>query len=135
MAEQTEAACLLQTGASYGRRLGLRSPGGALVFAGFKRGAFPLYRDDEPIYHFDLEGRWQRAFVDGVHFLKGLDATVRAVDRGREGAGMVLRRRTLEAPEVEALDEAIRQDCRDLIGGLEGGDLALLPPPAGARMI
>src|SRR6202041_2646641 len=62
----TEAACLLEQGATYHRRIGFEpvaSPGDP-VFAGFKPGAFSLYFGDAPIYHFDLEGRWQRAFVD-----------------------------------------------------------------------
>ena len=99
----TEAACLLEQGASYRRRIGLKpiaAPGDP-IFAGFKHGAFSLYFGDAPIYHFDLEGRWQRAFVDGTHYLKGLDATVHAIDRVREGPNLVLKRRTLADAEAE----------------------------------
>ena len=60
MAEQTEAACLLQTGAMYGRRVLLRPGSGDPIFAGFRPGVFSLYFGDDPIYHFDREGRWQR---------------------------------------------------------------------------
>ena len=74
MAQTSEAACLLQTGAQYTRRLGLRDGSGRLVFAGQKRGVFSLYFDDELICHFDLEGRWQRAYVAGLHYRKALDA-------------------------------------------------------------
>ena len=93
----TEAACLLEQGASYRRRIGFETVGtpGDPIFAGFKPGAFSLYFGDAPIYHFDLEGRWQRAFVDGMHYLKGLDATVHAIDRVREGPNLVLKRRNL----------------------------------------
>ena len=116
MAETTEAACLLQTGRLYLERLGLRDIGGPHFppppppLAGFKSGAFSLYYDDAPIYHFDLEGRWQRAFVDGLHYLKGLDTRVQAIDRPREGANMVLRRRTSPFAEAADLDaQRIRQ--------------------------
>ena len=89
---RTEAACLLEPGALYRRRIGLEPAigDGPLVFAGFKQGAFSLYFGDAPIYHFDLEGRWQRAFVDGLHYLKGLDADIHAIDRVREGPNLVL---------------------------------------------
>src|SRR5262249_27777461 len=86
-APQSEAACLLHSGALYRTRLGLVPAGdaAAMVFLGFKKGAFSIYFDDAPIYHFDLEGRWQRAFIEPTHYLKSLDTTVHAVDRVREG--------------------------------------------------
>ena len=55
------------------------------VLAGVKAGGVSLYFGDDPIYHFDLDGRWQRAFLGGLHYLKGLDATVRSIGRDREG--------------------------------------------------
>ena len=84
---QTEAACLLQSGALYRRRVGLVpiSERAEMVFAGFKRGAFSLYFGDAPIYHFDLEGRWQRAYLEPTHYLKSLDTRVQMIDRVREG--------------------------------------------------
>ncbi len=102
----TEAACLLEQGALYGRRIGLKPlvADGDPIFAGFKQGAFSLYFGDAPIFHFDLEGRWQRAFVDGTHYLKGLDATIHAIDRVREGPNLVLKRRTLTLVEADGLD-------------------------------
>src|SRR5277367_999426 len=106
----TEAACLLEQGASYRRRIGLkpRATSGDPIFAGFKPGAFSLYFGDAPIYHFDLEGRWQRAFVEGTHYLKGLDATVHAIDRVREGPNLVLKRRTLADAKADEVDERVR---------------------------
>ena len=62
MAHQTEAACLLDSGAIYWKRAGMHPGEGDPIFAGFKRGAFSLYFGDAPIYHFDLEGRWQRTW-------------------------------------------------------------------------
>ena len=68
--QPTEAACLLQGGALVLHRVGLlpSSDSADLLFAGFKKGAFSLYFGDQPIYHFDLEGRWQCAFIDGSHY-------------------------------------------------------------------
>src|SRR5690349_20156876 len=116
MAAQTEAACLLQSGALYTRRAGFEGHESTTspVFLGVKHGAFSLYFGDAPIYHFDLEGRWQRAYVDGTHYPKGLDTAVRSVDREREGANLVLKRRTLSYAESADLDASIRQVAIDL---------------------
>lgn len=128
MAEQTEAACLLQSGNAYRRRLGLREGSDALVFAGFKPGSFSLYFDDEPYYHFDLEGRWQRALIGGVHYLKALDASAEAIERVREGGNLVLHRRTLPFGEARLLDDRIRTTALDLLEGLANGRLEPVAP-------
>jgi hypothetical protein len=135
MAQTTEAACLLQTGAQYTRRLGLRSTSGDVTFAGLKRGAFSLYFGDEPYFHTDLEGRWQRAFIAGVHYRKALDGTIDAIDRVREGANLVLRRRSPSFAEAADLDAAIRGMALDLIERVDAGRLDLLAPPAGVAAI
>ncbi len=130
MSQTTEAACLLQSGSMYFRRIGLKARSGDVIFAGIKPGAVSLYFGDEPIYHFDLEGRWQRAFVDGMHYLKGLDGSVRSVGREREAGGMVLRRGTLPYAEAVDLDASIRSTALGLIDDLDAGNFeVLLPPP------
>src|SRR6516162_2921174 len=129
MAQQTEAACLLETGAMYGKRLLLCPPSGVPIFAGFRPGVFSLYFGDAPIYHFDREGRWQRAFVGGTHYLKGLDATVQAIDRVREGENLVLKRRTLGYAESSDLDAQVRTAALDLLDKLNTGRLESLAPP------
>lgn len=134
MAHVTEAACLLQSGALYTRRIGLRRESGAVVFAGFKHGAFSVYFDDEPIYHFDLEGRWQRAFLGGVHFLKALDTHVEALERIREGTSLVLHRRQLPFAEASDLDASVRQMALDLLGNLAAGQFATIPPESAAPL-
>ncbi len=88
-------------------RIALRAPSEDPIFAGFKQAAFSLYYGDAPIFHFDLEGRWQRAFVEGIHYLKGLDTTVQAIDRVREGENLVL-----EAADAAALLEASATSTR-----------------------
>ena len=103
MTPQTEAACLLDTGALYHERVGLLPEAGDPIFAGFKRAAFSLYYGDSPIFHFDLEGRWQRAFVEGIHYLKALDTTVQAIDRVRVEKNLVLRRKVLGFAEASRL--------------------------------
>lgn len=128
----TEAACLVEQGASYRRRVGFKpvvSPGDP-IFAGFKQGAFSLYFGDAPIYHFDLEGRWQRAFVDGTHFLKGLDAAVHAIERVREGPNLVLKCRLLAADQVEDLDERICSTVLELMDKLASDTLGRVEPPS-----
>jgi hypothetical protein len=133
MTQTTEAACLLQSGSMYQRRLGLRTPSGEVIFAGVKPGGVSIYFGDAPIYHFDLDGRWQRAFVDGTHYLKGLDATVRSIDRGRESGAMVLRRETLTYAASVDLDASIRSVALGLIDDLDSGRLEVLPTSAKAR--
>ena len=130
---RTEAACLLETGALYRTRIGLEPSGGdgPLVFAGVKPGAFSLYFGDEPIYHFDLEGRWQRAYIDGIHYLKGLDAEIHAIDRVREGPNLVLHRRKLGFGESTDLDARLRSVALDLIAALGNGRFRQLGPPDG----
>ena len=133
MAQLTEAACLLQSGAMYPRRIGLRTRSGADIFAGVKPGGVSVYFGDSPIYHFDLDGRWQRAFVGEAHFLKGLDSIVHSIDREREGIAMVLRRRTLPFGQAVDLDASIRTMALDLIDDLDSGSLEFVPVPDRAR--
>src|SRR5437764_7578371 len=129
---RTEAACLLEQGALYRRRIGLEpvARAGEAIFAGFKHGAFSVYFGDAPIYHFDLEGRWQRAFVDGLHYLKGLDAVVQVIDRVREGPNLVLKRRTLDSAEAIDFDAQVRTVASELISDLDTGRLRRREPPA-----
>jgi hypothetical protein len=134
MAESTEAACLLHSGALYPLRRGYLPSTGDPIFIGVKQGAFSIYFGDEPIYHFDLEGRWQRAFINGLHFLKGLDTTIQALDRVREGENLVLQRRTLGAVEATNLDEQIRNMAIELRNRL-GSSLRPLDPPDGVRAL
>lgn len=133
MAEQSEAACLLETGALYRKRIGLVTMAnpGDLTFAGFKHGAFSLYFGDEPIFHFDRDGRWQRAFIENLHFLKGLDGSVHRIERRRDGGNMILRRTRLAPDEVDALDERIREVALNLREDLDEGLLRRLEPPMG----
>ncbi len=125
MPEQTEAACLLTAGTAYRKRLLLHPGSGGEVFIGVKAGGFSLYRGDEPIFHFDFEGRWQRSFVDGTHYLKGLDTSIRSVERVREGETLVLRRRTLSEAALSDLDVQMRHQLLDLLDILDRGDFRL----------
>jgi hypothetical protein len=135
MASQTEAACLLESGALYTKRIMLRSISSDPIFAGVKQGAFSLYYGDAPIYHFDLDGRWQRAFLAGTHYLKGLDTTVQSIDRVREGPNLVLKRRTLSFAEAADLDAAIRSAALDLLDALGSGKFDQVPPPPRAKAL
>lgn len=118
--QRTEAECLLEQGALYGKRVGLRRDGQPMIFAGFKQGVFSLYFGDEPIFHFDLDGRWQHAFLRGRHYLKRLDAAIQEIDRVREGSNLVLRRRFLDRDEAGRLDEEIRSAATTLLESLDG---------------
>jgi len=135
MAHQTEAACLFDTGVLYGRRILLQPEAGDPVFAGFKPGAFSIYFGDAPIFHFDREGRWVRAYVDGLHYLKGLDATVQTIDRVREGGNLVLKRKTLSFAEASDIDALVRSTALDLVASLTDGRFAISgAPPKGAPL-
>jgi hypothetical protein len=135
MAQTTEAACLLQSGAMYPRRIGFQRSNGEDILVGVKPGGVSLYFGDAPIYHFDLDGRWQRAFIDGVHYLKGLDTAVQSIDREREAGRMVLRRKTLPFGQAVDLDASIRSVGLDLIDDLDSDRLRILEPPSGVKLL
>ncbi len=128
MAESSEAECLLRTGALYTKRIGLRQPDGQLIFVGVKRGAFSIYVADEPIYHFDLDGRWQRAYLDGDHYRKSLDQSVDLIGRIREGANLTLDRARRTRAEIDALDDKIRNVALDLSIAVSSGALTVIDP-------
>jgi hypothetical protein len=118
----------------YRRRVGLSSQDRPLVFVGVKRGAFSIYDGDEPIFHFDLEGRWQRAYIDGTHYRKALDGSIDAIDRPRIDGSLRLSRRQLNFAEASDLDESIRQDALRWAGRL-ANDLVVMEPPEGATAL
>ena len=135
MSQQTEAEALFETGAIYGRRTLLRQSGGDPVFIGFKPGAFSVYFGDAPIFHFDRDGRWQRAFLDGLHYLKGLDAQVHTIDRIREGESLVLRRKALTDAEIAGADALVRAMALDLIEALKAGRFEASGAPRKGRAL
>ncbi len=126
----SEAACLIEQGATYRKRVGLQplQAQSEPIFAGFKPAAFAIYFGDAPFYHFDLEGRWQRAFVDGTHFLKALDGSVQSIDRVREGPNLVLKRKTLTSAAAGDFDAGVRSMALSLIGDLDAGNLGRIEP-------
>lgn len=138
MGHETEAAGLLRSGRLFLRRVGLRRAGEAEVhaFAGVKPGtsgrepgALAVYFGDEPYFHLDMEGRWQRIFEGGVHYRKALDNSADALERRREGSGLVIRRRALRFAEIADLDERARQMA---IALLAAGEDELVAPPDGS---
>jgi hypothetical protein len=134
MSAETEAECLLRSGRLYRRRAGLISQDRPLVFVGVKRGAFSVYDGDEPIYHFDLEGRWQRAYIDGTHYRKALDGSIDAIDRPRIDGSLVLSRHRLSFAEAADLDESIRQVALTWSERL-ANNLVIKGPPEGATAL
>ena len=122
---------MLHTGAMYTRRLGLRprATPSEDIFVGTKSGAFSIYFGDAPIVHYDFEGRWQRAFIGETHYLKGLDATTQSMDRIREGANMVLKRRTLSYAEASDIDALVRSYAIELSESLDTHTVEIIPPP------
>jgi hypothetical protein len=128
----TEAACLVENGAQYSRRVGLQhsTADPEPIFAGFRAGAFSLFFADSPFYHFDLDGRLQRAVDEGTHFVKGLDGSVQVVERVREGQNLVLRRHILTDAEADDFDEQVRSRVCDLMARLDAGRLERVEPPA-----
>ncbi|MDX2037796.1 MAG: hypothetical protein SFX72_14185 [Isosphaeraceae bacterium] len=129
MAATTEAACLVESGALYTRRVGFATEGDP-IFVGIKHGAASIYYGDGPFFHFDLEGRWQRLLIDGIHYLKGLDGSVRAIDRVRKGENLILERRTLAYAEVADLDDRVRRTAIDLGDAISNRRFPRLEPPA-----
>lgn len=136
MEQATEAEGLLRSGAMYPRRVGLRRPDGSLALVGVGRsGGMAVYLGDSPIFHYDLDGRWQRAVRDGAHDLKGLDTSVQSIDRLRTAGGLVLRRRRLGFAEATDRDAEARRVALDLLDDLAAGRVAPIPPPGPALTI
>ncbi len=126
----TEAACLLQSGALYRFRVGFRPNEGDDIFLGIKPGAFSVYFGDAPYFHFDLEGRWQRALIEGTHFLKSFDGTVHSLDRVRRGENLILERKQLSFADASNLDDRIRRMAIDLLDDSRSR-LTSVPAPDG----
>lgn len=135
MAHESEAACLLRTGNLYPRRVGWKPDENALVFAGVKHGAFSLYFDDEPFFHFDLEGRWQRVFEGETHYRKALDGGIDAIDRVRQGPNLILHRRTLAFAEAADLDARVRAKALNLLAELNAARGRSVAPDDPARAL
>ncbi|CAN5901450.1 hypothetical protein BH23PLA1_BH23PLA1_21190 [soil metagenome] len=135
MSELSEAEGLLRSGALYSQRVGLRRPDGEWILVGFKHGAFSIYFGDAPFFHFDLDGRWQRAFIAGTHYLKGLDTAVEAIERVREGSNLILHRRALSYAEASDLDASVRSIALDLITEIHSGGLEVIEPPEPTRTL
>ena len=149
MAQLTEAACLIEQGAMFPRRMGFRDAKGGTVLIGFKPGACSIYFDDEPIYHFDLDGRWQRAFigcdpnapdapknlagVPGRHYLKGLGTATTSLVRQREGHEIKIHRKFLNFAETVDLDDHVRQMAMLLHARIATGELQPVLPPGEGR--
>ena len=149
MGQLTEAACLIDQGAIFPNRIGFRGADGHTVLIGFKPGACSIYFDDEPIYHFDLEGRWQRAFigadptnpatpanlagVPGTHYLKALDTTTTSLQRLREGNEIKIHRNRLNFAETVDMDDHVRQMAMDLHHRIATGLLKPVSPPSTGR--
>lgn len=149
MAHLTEAACLIEQGAMFPRRMGLRDASGRTVLIGFKPGACSIYFDDEPIYHFDLDGRWQRAFigldpnapetpknlagVPGTHYLKALGTASTALVRLRESQEIKIHRKLLNFEETVDLDDHVRNMAMTLHARIATGELEPVPPPTEGR--
>ncbi len=150
MSQKTEAQCLIEQGAMFPCRQGfLDTATGGTILIGFKTGACSIYFDDAPIYHFDLDGRWQRAFigsdpedddtpknlagVPGSHYLKALDTSTTALVRLREGNEIKIRRRQLSFAETVRFDDRVRQVAMSLFDGIASGRLKPIDPPREGR--
>ncbi len=135
MSKLNEAEGLLQNGAMYPRRLGLRRQDGTLDLVGVKHAGFALYHEDGPFFHFDLDGRWQRIMLGATHFLKHLDNSVEAIDRNREAGEMVLQRRACSYAEVAELDQLARQSALERLQALSKNLYTEEPPPPPGRLL
>ena len=89
---------------------------------------FSLYFDDEPIYHFDLDGRWQRAYIDGNHCRKALNQSVDLIGRTRVPEGIALTRRAGSRAEIDS-DDSIRATALDVSVGLSRERYTIVGPP------
>jgi hypothetical protein len=129
---ETEAELLFRSGQLYLRRVGFVGPDGVLTFVGVKHGAVSVYWGDAPHLHFDLDGRWQRIFLEGTHYRKGLDGRTVALDRPRVDGRMQLERGELGGESVARLDAWAASRAGALAEAVRSGAVESVPPPAPA---
>lgn len=139
----TEAEALLIHGALYRSRAGLRfhsTPSSgegnpvSMVFAGLKSNGVSIYCDDAPILHFDLDGRWTRAYFDESHYLRSWDGSIERVDRRREASGLDLPRRRLDEDEAAVVENRVERLVQFLRDALTQNDrVTWIAPPQDGR--
>jgi len=113
------------------------APGSGSVFVGLKRTGIDLFLDPAPAYHFDLEGRLEKAVeLDGfVRRSHGNRLLVTRRERGEAGGG--LRRTLREAPDAGALCDAASTVARAALDAARAdlpGTFEFARPDAGTAL-
>jgi hypothetical protein len=85
-------------------------PGEKTFLLGSSEGSFSLYAGSAHAFHFDLEGRLRRAYVDGTHYLRGLDGKVlrKTLSRGSSDTGASPAAAPGDADEARQLHDLVR---------------------------
>jgi hypothetical protein len=91
---------------------------GASIVAGFHDdGRLSVYFGDDPVYHFDSQGRLRRAFVAGALF-RSTGATLARLTRRRTQSVSLLERVELDEAELAAFVDEMRRRLRALHAAL-----------------
>ncbi|MEO1995950.1 MAG: hypothetical protein ABGZ17_11810 [Planctomycetaceae bacterium] len=104
------------------RRVELECAGAARVVTGFRQlGWFSLYVDQDPVYHFDADGRLRRAFVDGFLYRSQGGFLARLSRRRSAGVSELLRTDLIDE-ELHRFLEQMCVCCRRLHTAIMAGD-------------
>ncbi|GAB4141949.1 MAG: hypothetical protein Tsb009_11990 [Planctomycetaceae bacterium] len=102
------------------------------VTAGIKRsGYFSIYFGGDPVYHFNDRHQLRRAFVKGFLF-RTQGTTLSRMRRNRTEEATVLQRTDLNAVELEAFLQEMRQRLAKFVACIEAGEVTVMRAvPAG----
>jgi hypothetical protein len=104
------------------------------VFAGFRGEALSIYIGDDPVFHFDAQGRLRRAFVDD-RLIKAARGRLVAMQRVRTEREVVLQSTALDEAAESRLLETLATTLSELRAALAAGAFVVdgeVPPAANA---
>ncbi len=112
----------------------LDADGRSVLVAGYRRdGSLSLYLGEDPVYHFDRDGRLKRAFVDGLLY-RTQQTTLARLTRDRSKPDHVgLLRHDLGDDELDAFRGSMIATVSGLVAELDSGRLnqsAVVPESA-----
>lgn len=131
---ETDREDLIAEATALQARVELQVPGAAApVVAGFHRdGRLSIYFGPDPVYHFDMQGRLRRAFVDG-NLYRSRGDTLSRLTRERTATATNLLRHDLGTDELSSFLSAMWSTLKELQRQFEEGGTVVLrqvPPEA-----
>ncbi|MGQ0634829.1 MAG: hypothetical protein ACT4QC_09480 [Planctomycetaceae bacterium] len=103
-------------------------------FVGIREdGGFALYFGEDPVYHFDAQGRLRRAFVEGALF-KSRGDTLARLERQRTASAVTLARHDLNQHELQQFLDSMQARLARLREAINRREIEILrQAPANGR--